>query len=63
MLRRLLFHLLTALFILGILYALVLVAARRLPWTAVPLLLVPAYGALRCHRIARWRGPGPGPRG
>jgi hypothetical protein len=58
MLRRLLFHLLTALFSLGILYALVLVAVRRLPWTAVPLLLLPAYAALRCHRIARWSRTG-----
>ena len=58
MLRRILFYLLTALFALGTLRGLVLVARRELPWFAVVLLALPAYAALRCFRIARWAGPG-----
>jgi hypothetical protein len=59
MLRRCLFYLLTALFALGTLRGLVLVARHLLPWYTILLLLLPAYAAVRCFRIARWGAGGP----
>ena len=47
MLRRILFYLLTALFALGTLRGLVLVARQELPWYALVLLALPAYAALQ----------------
>lgn len=57
MLKRCLFYLLTALFALGTLRGLLLVARGQLPWFALMLLALPVYACYRCYKIAAWPGP------
>ena len=59
MLTRCLFYLLSALFTLGTLRGLVLVARHELPVFVVALLLVPIYASARCFQIAQRAGRGP----
>jgi hypothetical protein len=62
MFRRCSFYLLSALFALGTLRGLLLIARRQLPLYVVALLLVPVYASARSYRIARQAGAGPGRR-